>query len=124
MKTQFVAALVLVILLYACGTPGAPAAPQPPAPTTAAEQLPVTAATMADKSPTAAMADTSAANPAATVEQPTAAHAPATLDSRFVGANTRFGLKLYKRLTQQDPGQNVFVSPASVSMALTVLYNG
>ncbi|WP_161821537.1 serpin family protein [Sporotomaculum syntrophicum] len=51
--------------------------------------------------------------------------APAeSVDPRLVAANTGFGFKLFHELAQGDPGQNIFVSPASVSMALAMTYNG
>jgi serpin B len=42
----------------------------------------------------------------------------------IVSANTRFGFKLFAQLAKEDAGKNLFVSPASVSIALTLVYNG
>jgi len=51
--------------------------------------------------------------------------APAeSVDPRQAAANTGFGFKLFHELAQGDPGQNIFISPASVSMALAMTYNG
>lgn len=47
-----------------------------------------------------------------------------TVDSRLVSANTRFGFKLYGEVLKQSPGKNVFISPASVGLALAMTYNG
>jgi serpin B len=46
------------------------------------------------------------------------------VDSRLVEANTRFAFKLFKQLIEQQPGENVFISPASIAMALAMTYNG
>lgn len=43
---------------------------------------------------------------------------------QLVNTQTQFGFKLFSSLAQQDSGQNVFVSPLSVSLALSMLYNG
>src|SRR5437667_9173289 len=47
-----------------------------------------------------------------------------TVDSRLVSANTRFGFKLYPEVLKQSAGKNVFISPASVGLALAMTYNG
>lgn len=47
-----------------------------------------------------------------------------TVDSRLVSANTRFGFKLYSEVLKQSAGKNVFISPASVGLALAMTYNG
>ncbi len=46
------------------------------------------------------------------------------IDSRLVKANTEFGFKIFKQLITQEPEKNVFISPASISMALAMTYNG
>ena len=46
------------------------------------------------------------------------------IDSRLVSANTKFGLKLYAEAAKQSAGRNVFLSPASVGLALAMTYNG
>lgn len=45
-------------------------------------------------------------------------------NSKLVAANTRFGFKLFSNILKQNDKQNVFVSPASVSIALSMTYNG
>ncbi len=47
-----------------------------------------------------------------------------TIDSRLVAANTAFGFKLFAEVAKQDAGKNVFISPASVGLALAMTYNG
>jgi len=46
------------------------------------------------------------------------------MDARLVSANTRFGFNLLAEILKKDSDKNVFVSPASVAMALTMTYNG
>lgn len=46
------------------------------------------------------------------------------VDGRLSAANTRFGFKLYSEIGKQSAGKNVFVSPASVALALAMTYNG
>jgi serpin B len=45
------------------------------------------------------------------------------VDSRLTAAQTRFSFKLFSQL-QQDPTQNLSISPSSVAIALSMLYNG
>jgi len=60
-------------------------------------------------------------------------NAPATLDSRLVRADNQFGFELLKKLhdgrgktvpEKLDPTGNVFISPASVAIALHMTLNG
>ena len=44
--------------------------------------------------------------------------------SGVASANTRFGFKLLQDLRGRDPGGNIFISPLSISIALTMTYNG
>ena len=44
--------------------------------------------------------------------------------SSVTSANTRFGVKLLQDLRERDPGGNIFISPLSISIALTMTYNG
>ena len=44
--------------------------------------------------------------------------------SSVASANTRFGFKLLQDLRERDPGGNIFISPLSISIALTMTYNG
>lgn len=43
---------------------------------------------------------------------------------RLAGAYTGFGLRLFAALHQQTPDQNIFISPASIALALAMTYNG
>ena len=44
--------------------------------------------------------------------------------SSVAAANTRFGFKLLQDLRERDSGANIFISPLSISIALTMTYNG
>lgn len=44
--------------------------------------------------------------------------------SSVASANTRFGFKLLQDLGGRSPGENIFISPLSISIALTMTYNG
>ncbi|MGB7893844.1 MAG: serpin family protein [Microcoleus sp.] len=46
------------------------------------------------------------------------------VDARLVAANTKFGFNLFNSLTKQQPNQNIFISPTSVALALSMAYNG
>lgn len=48
----------------------------------------------------------------------------AAVDSRLVAANTKFGFKLFSEILREDKGKNIFVSPTSVAIALSMTYNG
>lgn len=70
----------------------------------------------------------------APVEQAPTATAPAEggprpvargeISPALVDANNRFGLKLFANLRDADAAGNVFISPASVAIALAMTYNG
>ena len=44
--------------------------------------------------------------------------------SSVASANTRFGFKLLMDVRAREPGANIFISPLSISIALTMTYNG
>lgn len=46
------------------------------------------------------------------------------LDDRLVESSTSFGFNLFDRLAKQDPNKNIFISPSSVAIALSMTYNG
>ena len=50
--------------------------------------------------------------------------ASGNINPRLVSANTRFGFNLFAQVAKQDAGKNVFISPASVGLALAMTYNG
>ena len=47
-----------------------------------------------------------------------------TVDRELVAANTRFALNIFRELAREDLGKNVFISPLSISTALSMAYNG
>lgn len=49
---------------------------------------------------------------------------PAEVDGRLVSANTRFGFRVFSGLVEGGVPGNVFISPSSVSFALTMTLNG
>jgi serine protease inhibitor len=55
---------------------------------------------------------------------PSYAVAADNVDSRLVKANTSFALNLFQALLEETPGENIFISPASISLALAMTYNG
>ena len=46
------------------------------------------------------------------------------VDARLVAANTKFGFNVFNTLSKQQPNQNIFISPTSVALALSMTYNG
>jgi serpin B len=42
----------------------------------------------------------------------------------IIAANTRFGIKLFSRIYQQDKANNIFISPLSLTLALQMLNGG
>lgn len=58
-------------------------------------------------------------------EEGTACAEPADyVDPRLVKANTVFAFDLFRTLQKETPEQNLFLSPAGVSLALAMTYNG
>lgn len=61
----------------------------------------------------------------AVLAQKKPAEATERIDPRVVDANTGFGLRLFKELANESGGKrNVVISPASLSLALSMTYNG
>lgn len=46
------------------------------------------------------------------------------IKTNFIQSNNKFGFKLFNSLTSHNSGDNLFISPTSVAIALTLLYNG
>lgn len=46
------------------------------------------------------------------------------LETRLVNANTQFGFNLFARISQQGENKNIFISPLSISLSLSMIYNG
>jgi len=47
-----------------------------------------------------------------------------SIDSNLIDANTRFAFDILQELVSEDRGQNVFISPLSILLALAMTYNG
>lgn len=45
-------------------------------------------------------------------------------NAQLIAANTRLSFKLFSEILKQQPEQNIFISPASVAIALAMTYNG
>lgn len=48
----------------------------------------------------------------------------AEVNENFVNANTQFAANLFKKFSKEDTDKNVFFSPFSISMALSMVYQG
>ena len=59
-----------------------------------------------------------------TLSAPTTAELSQLRESELPAANRMFSFSLFQDLLQAAPNENLFVSPLSVSMALSMLYNG
>ncbi|AFY53009.1 serine protease inhibitor [Rivularia sp. PCC 7116] len=49
---------------------------------------------------------------------------PASIDTEIVSANTKFGFNLFSQLLIRDNSKNIFFSPSSIALALSMTYNG
>ncbi|MEO1428910.1 MAG: serpin family protein [Cyanobacteria bacterium J06633_8] len=49
---------------------------------------------------------------------------PASMDKELVSANTKFGFNLFSQLLIRDNSKNIFFSPSSIALALSMTYNG
>ncbi|MFO7929325.1 MAG: serpin family protein [Candidatus Humimicrobiaceae bacterium] len=46
------------------------------------------------------------------------------IDKQLITANTDFSFKIFNQLAEEDAGENIFISPYSISTALAMTYNG
>ncbi len=46
------------------------------------------------------------------------------VDKELVESNNKFGFNVFKEISKDEKDKNVFISPLSISMALTMTYNG
>ncbi len=49
---------------------------------------------------------------------------PNFVNPKLVSANIHFGLKLFSEIQKRDRSKNIFISPASIAIALAMAYNG
>jgi serpin B len=47
-----------------------------------------------------------------------------SIDKELVQSNTEFALNIFNELVRENQGKNIFISPLSISTALTMAYNG
>jgi len=47
-----------------------------------------------------------------------------SVDAKLVSANTKFAFNLFRELVAEEMNKNIFISPLSISIALTMTYNG
>jgi serine protease inhibitor len=47
-----------------------------------------------------------------------------SVDTRLVSANTQFAFNFFRELVAEGTNKNLFISPLSISLALTMIYNG
>ena len=52
------------------------------------------------------------------------ANTPSVVESKLMVANTQFSFKLFSEILKQQPNQNIFISPSSITLALAMTYNG
>jgi len=57
-------------------------------------------------------------------ELPTKGSADSVLDTALVSGNTKFAVNLLHQIAEQDSGKNIFISPLSISICLSMVYNG
>jgi serpin B len=56
--------------------------------------------------------------------EPKRAYDEGKIDNEFVGGMTSFAFDIFRELSREETGQNIFISPLSISAALTMTYNG
>jgi serpin B len=56
--------------------------------------------------------------------QETLASKQVIINEQMLNANTRFGLNLFATINKEERDKNVFISPTSIAIALSMLYNG
>jgi serpin B len=56
--------------------------------------------------------------------EPKRAYDEGKIDSEFVGGMTSFAFDMFRELSREETGENIFISPLSISTALTMTYNG
>jgi serpin B len=75
-------------------------------------------------SPSSAANKNQPSNSEVPMEDQNKKEAGGSLDPRLVSANTRFGFNLFADLAKRDQGKNLFISPTSIGLALSMTYNG
>ncbi len=60
----------------------------------------------------------------APVTEPKRAYDEGKIDKEVVGGMTSFAFDIFRELNREELGKNIFISPLSISAALTMTYNG
>ena len=63
-------------------------------------------------------------NTSAVMENQNNARTNNVIDQRLISANSKFGFNLFSEIAKHESGKNVFISPVSVGLALSMTYNG
>jgi serpin B len=66
----------------------------------------------------------SVAFPTSELSSETLSQSEEIMPDAIVQAQTQFGFKLFNQLTQASENENIFISPSSIILALSMLYNG
>ena len=84
----------------------------------------VTLAIFAELAPTLKINPINLANPNHSKAAAMTPNNHSDVDARLVAANTKFGFNLFNTLSKQQPNKNIFISPTSVALVLSMTYNG
>ncbi len=57
-------------------------------------------------------------------QSPNTKAAEQPVNPKLIAANTRLSFKLFQAILKQQPEKNIFISPASIAIALSMTYNG
>ena len=99
-------------------------APVEPTSTSVPPTLPISLTPTPEATPSARIDPTSTSVPPTPVATVTPMPPSAASLEKLVAANTEFGFNLLAELRKQGPGENIFISPLSISTALAMTYNG
>jgi len=84
----------------------------------------ITLAIFAELAPTLKINPINLANPNHSKAAAMTPNNHSDVDARLVAANTKFGFNLFNTLSKQQPNKNIFISPTSVALVLSMTYNG
>lgn len=113
----FLGILLMLGAIGCAAQPGQSADPKP--------SIPSTFGTIPDSSPSPEISSQSIRiRPRSVNPSPQRAGMLKPMNPQLMKAQTDFSLKLFSTLQKQTPKQNIFISPISISQALSMLYNG
>src|SRR5690625_3974128 len=114
--------LAAIVLLVGCATPDEQDAATTGADGGTVAEQPSTETDRTTAEETADV-DTAVAEPSTDAEEADTVADEISLDS-IVAAHNKFGLLVHDALTEGSQAENVFISPLSISLALSMAYNG